>query len=533
MTTTAPHRTNGRGRPARLIGAIALGAAAALTLSSCAAGASSSESSDIVFTMPMTTTTSMDPVDSVSIDSLLPIRAAYEGLVNEVAGTYDVEPGLATEWSTDDNTTWSFTLREGVTFTDGTAFDSAAVKSNIERYLAYGGQVGGLLSGVTSVETPDDATVVITLDAPNVSFLTYLAKAVIASPTAIEENEVDGDLGHAWLTTNTAGTGPYKSGAAVTGQSQDMDRNEDYWGGWEDDQISTVRFIQTADEATLIQLLERGEVDRVMNIPFGRYLDQLESNPDLNVLRADGTTIDEIQMNTQHGPLANKLVRQAITKAFDYDAAIQSAYDGFATVPAGPVPQGFAAHDDSIPAYAQDIDGAKALLAQSGESVTNLTAWYMDGLAYEEASTLVLADSLAKIGITVDVQAKTWDQMAEAALTPETAPDFNFLWHGAITADPVEYLGSYFQSGYIGGYNWSFFDNAEFDTLLADATSAATVEERDAILATAQQLVVDEAPAVFVTIPEKIEVMSSRFENAVIHPIDYGWGVDFYSLRLK
>jgi peptide/nickel transport system substrate-binding protein len=202
-------------------------------------------------------------------------------------------------------------------------------------------------------------------------------------------------------------------------------------------------------------------------------------------------------------------------------------------VPAGAVPPGFAGFDKAIPRYKQDIQKAKQLLAESGEKNVTLTAYWdsADNLDYEGAEAAVLQSSLAQIGITVKVTGTTFAQMTKAAASPSTAPSFNFLWHGAITADPVEYLGSYFESKYIGGYNWSFFDNKAFDGYLASANSASTVAQRNSYLAQAQQVIVNQAPALFVAIPEKIEVISSKFKNFVIGPIDYGYDVDFYSLR--
>lgn len=523
-------------RTTRRILAAATGLTLAVTLAACTAkGATTAEgggAANIVFTMPLPETSSADPVDSTAIDNLRLIRSAYEGLVTQVTGGYDVQPALSTEWSTEDNKTWTFTLREGVKFTDGTAFDSAAVIANVERYQKLGGQVGGLLAGVTAT-APDANTVQFVLDTPNGGFLSYLPMVAIVSPKALTDNAGDDDA-HAWLVANTAGTGPYRSDGELTTSNRKLVRNDDYWGGWQDGQISTINFVPAADPATQIQQLQKGEVDRIMNIPLGPYLDQLEGNENLTVLREDGTQIDEIQMNTQAGPLKNKLLRQAISYAYDYEAGIEAAYDGYGIAPSGPLPAGFAGADADAQPLKQDLDKAKELLEQSGEKDVKLELWYATPAAsYEEPQSVVVKDSLAKIGIDVTVKELSFDAMAKGAADPETAPDLNFLWHGAITADPVEYLGSYFDSRYIGGYNWSFFDNAEFDGLLRTANAATSTEARDTELAKAQKIVVDEAPALFTAVPERIEVISSRFEGFKIHPIDYGYYINFYELRAK
>lgn len=520
-------------RSAFLAGALA----AAVVLAGCTTGgdAGSSADEEVVFTysgLP----TAWDPVsNSNGIGSLAVIRSVYEGLVDQVPGTYDVEAALAEDWTvSDDGLVYTFTLREGVEFTDGTAFDADAVVYNFDRIEALGGQVAGILSNVSDVEALDESTVTITLEQPQLQFLEALSFAVFASPTAAQENEVDGDWGSAWLAQNSAGTGPYLVGDKVEGQSLELERNEDYWGGWEEGQIDTVRFVTTPDATTVVQQLLRGEVDHVSGImyPMVDYLDQLEESDEVTVYRAEGTQIDEIQMNTQSGPLSNKLVRQAIQLAYDYEAALQAAYKGEGAVPSGGLPAGYPGFDDSLEPFEQDLERAKELLAESGEQIDKLTLYYYEPLAFEKAESLVLQDSLAELGIELEVIATTWDQMVEAQSSPETAPDFNNLWHGPITADPAEYLGSYFHSKYIGGYNWSFFDNAEFDALIDQAQYAADVETRDAALAEAQAILIDEAPAIFAAVPDRVEVVSSRFTGYEVHPVDYGGDVFFYDLRV-
>jgi peptide/nickel transport system substrate-binding protein len=528
-----------RTRRSRTVLAAATGLALAATLTACTAKGSStasgsgSGSKNIVFTEPLPDTSSADPVDSTAIDNLQLIRGAYEGLVGEVTGTYDVKPVLATKWTKSaDNKTWTFTLRQGVKFSDGTAFDSAAVLANVARYQKLGGQVGGLLVGAKAT-APDANTVTFTLDSANGGFLSYLALVVFVSPKALTDHAGSDDA-HSWLVLNTDGTVPYKSPAALTGTNRKLVRNDSYWGGWKDGQINTVQFVTAADAATQIQQVQRGEVDRVLNIPLGPYLKQFSSNKDLTVLRSPGTQIDEIQMNTQSGPLKNKLLRQAVTYAYDYSAGIEAAYDGFATAPSGPLPAGYSGADASATPYKQDLAKAKALLAQSGEKNVKLSLWWATPAAsYEQPQSAVVKDSLAKIGIDVTVKELSFDAMAKGAASPKSAPDLNFLWHGAITADPVEYLGSYFDSRYIGGYNWSFYNNPKFDAALKAASAAATTDERDKILAEAQQTVVADAPTLFTAVPERIEVISSRFTGFKIHPIDYGYAINFYELRAK
>ncbi|MGO3885900.1 MAG: ABC transporter substrate-binding protein, partial [Mycetocola sp.] len=386
----------------RAAGALALATALALTGCSTSAqtGAQSGDE-NVVFTFSGLPTAWDPVVNSNGLGSLSVIRNVYEGLVAQTPGTFDVEPALASEWTlSDDGLEYTFTLRDDVVFSDGTAFNADAVVYNVERAQALGGQVGGIISNIDQVTAVDDTTVTVTLAQPQVGFLEAFSFVVIASPTAAAENEQDGDWGTAWLSQNSAGTGPYVVSDVVDGQSVTLTRNDDYRLGWEDGQINEVRFVTAADSTTAIQQLARGDIDHTSGImtPLTNYLDQLEGSDAVTLYRAEGTQIDEIQLNTAVAPLNNTLVRQAIQYAYDYEAAAQAAYGGAASAPSGGLPATFPGFDDSLEPLEQDLDKAKELLAESGVTIDRpLTVYYYDALDFEKNESLVLQDSLAKL----------------------------------------------------------------------------------------------------------------------------------------
>jgi peptide/nickel transport system substrate-binding protein len=519
----------------RVLAALAVPVLGVAACGAAHAANNSSGGTSTVFTQPVAPEISADPVDSTTIDNMLVIRAAYDGLVNEVTGTYSVEPALATKWTESDNEIWTFTLRKGVKFADGTPFNTAAVVANFKRYKQLGGQVGGLFSDVASITTPEASTVVFTLSSPDTGFLNHLAWASIVSPTAFTTHVTNNDYGAAWLSANTDGTGPYQTAGPISSGQGVLVQNKHYWGGWQPNQVTKINLTPAPDASTQLELLQKGQIDTTINVPLAPYLKQLKANKSLTVEQAPSTHIDEVQFNTQSGPTKNLLVREAITDAYNYNAGIQAAYDGSGIIPRGALPPGFPGFDNSIQPYKQDLAKARQLLQQAGETNLTLSLWWdaADDPLYEKSESLVLQSSLAQIGVKVVITGSSFAQMSKAASSPATAPDMNFLWHGAITGDPVESLGDYFASQYIGGFNWSFFNSKTFDNLLTQASAAPTTADRNSDLAQAQQVVAQQEPALFTAIPNTIEAINSHFTGFVIHPLDYGQLINYYALRVK
>lgn len=152
------------------------------------------------------------------------------------SGSTDIEGGLlATEWTiSPDGRTYTFTLRDGVKFSDGTPFDSAAAKASFQRRIDMKAGPSYMLDEVTDMQTPDPRTFVVTLAKPVAPFLDYLASPygpLMTSPTAVAQHDSGGDRASAWLTSHTAGTGPYTLTEAVQASHYKMVANEHYWGG--------------------------------------------------------------------------------------------------------------------------------------------------------------------------------------------------------------------------------------------------------------------------------------------------------------
>ncbi len=165
---------------------------------------------------------------------LLIMTSAYQGLLRYAPESTKLEGLLATKWAVSpDGLTYTFTLRDGVKFSDGTPFDSAAAKASFQRRIDMAAGPYYMLADVKDMQTPDPLTFVVTLTKPVAPFLDYLASPygpLMTSPTAVAEHAADGDHAAAWLASHTAGTVPYELTEAVPASHYTLSASKYYWG---------------------------------------------------------------------------------------------------------------------------------------------------------------------------------------------------------------------------------------------------------------------------------------------------------------
>ncbi|WP_195376673.1 ABC transporter substrate-binding protein [Anaerotruncus rubiinfantis] len=484
-----------------------------------------------VFNEPST----IDPASGSTGEILKVVRSCYEPLAKEKLGTVEIEPGLTESWETsDDQKTWTFHLREGVKFHDGTDFTADDVKATIERVKTVGLGGASLVSDIDTVEAVDPMTVKITLNTPNVYFLYRLAKVPIVSADAIAAHEKDGDQASEWLARNTAGTGPFQLSESdwVSGEYLQMKRFPDYWGGFAENKFDFARLIFTNDATVQMQMLERGEIDK-HGAQIIDAVDRLEANPNLEVLTGPGLETHIITLNCQKYPLDNRDFRTALSYALDYTAIQRDIFGGYSETPRGFLPRSFEGFNEAIPEQEYNMDKVKEYLEKSGvdpASVT-LSIHLNKGRDPAKSTALLLQDSLRQLGIKLEILDVQWAALAEEFTSAETAPHMSILEMGAFTGDPIYFLETCFHSKNIGApYNWSFYKNEEFDKLLDEAKTISDADKRTELMAKAQQILVDDAPAIYYACPSKLEVISKRVGDYVLHPLDYYNFINFYAV---
>lgn len=429
-------------------------------------------------------------------------KHVYDTLYRHIGNPPELVPWLATGHEVnDDATEWTFTLDERATFSDGSPLTSDAVVYSTQRLLDVNQGVAWMFSDVMErdgVTAPDPQTVVFTLTKPYAPFLHAIAWLFILNPAVVQENEVDGDLGRGWLSSNAAGSGPFTISRWEPGNLYQFDANPDYWRGWESDHVESYIHQVSAESSTKRLALQSGEIQFADWLsPQDRNL--LSETPGIAVPKETSITTYTLKMNSKVGPTSDVNVRRALSYAFDYEAMIQ-VMSGFATRLAGPLPETiFSAIKD--PVYQTDIEKAKEELAKSEEWADgfDIEYVYVAGLEEERQTGQILLDQLRNLNINLTITPMEWANAVALFEDPEMSPAIFPIYSGSDFPDPDNYLWQSFHSSMAGTWTGAnHYENPELDTLLEEARSTVDEAKRTELYTQAQEILIEEAVELYV-----------------------------------
>ncbi|MEM4694147.1 MAG: ABC transporter substrate-binding protein [Nitrososphaerota archaeon] len=448
--------------------------------------------------------TTADPSTEFS-NSILWLCLVYEPLLWYDPLENKFIPALAERWeSSKDGTVWTFYLRKGVVFHDGTPFTAEAVKKSIERTIELGQGAAFIWDPVEKIEIVDDYTVTFILKYPAAldSIAASSYGAWIFSPRTPNTPE--------WFNQgNDAGSGPYKLVKWDPENEVILERFEDWWG-WKlpsyemaspkAPDIFIVKIVK--DAVTQERLVVAGEIDIAEYIPL-EDVDRLKADPNLKVVIKPSFQNLLMLINTKKPPLDNVLVRRAIAHAIPYEDIVKIARSGLAKVASGPVPTGMPGHFEDF-RYRYDLEEARRLLAEAGYPTgldKTLVLVYTAGDVYEQRTSELIAASLSKIGIKVDIRPMSWEEQWALAQSgwenPEMAQDlFIFYWWPTYIT-PFDFLYNMFHSG-SKAFNLCYYENPEFERLIEEAVSLEGVDKSKALelYYKAQKILYEDVPAV-------------------------------------
>ena len=468
--------------------------------SSDTSGSPAATTSDILRVASLYGVTTWDPSASYSTEVMY-MANCYEPLVyaNPAGSADPFSPGLALSWTAaPDGLSWTFKLREGVKFHDGTPFNADAVKYSIDRTMKLNLGAAYLLSQVKDVNVVDDYTVkfVLSSPAPIDRIMSGDYAVWMFSPKSQGKDQAWWDKG------NEAGTGPYMLTKYTADQEIDFKANPDWWGGWKDNQFKQIVVQLVGDAGTQRQLLESGAVDTI-NLVARDQVDALKANPDLTVYTGASLNSYLMFFNTQRKPLDNEKVRVALSYAVPYADLITVGAGGFGTQSRGPVPIDLWPNTDgTVRQYTTDYEKAKQLLADAGYPGGGFTLQltYTSENSNEANFTPLIKEAFAKVGVTVNIKAllNTADA-AKARGNPANRQDLAIqLWWPSYP-DGIDNLKPMFGSETEVGYNWSYWYNPEFDKLIAEGFKLSATDPTAALVPydKAQNMLVDQAVAAF------------------------------------
>ena len=457
----------------------------------------------------------------------------YETLVfyNAPGSDEILSPKLAVSWeASEDSLTWTFNLRDGVTFHDGAALNAEAVKKALDRTIAIGEGSAWIFGPIESIEVVDNLVVQFNLSYPAPLDLILSAgyAAWIMSPSAAEQD-------NAWFNDgNAAGTGPYMITSNEPGQRMILEAYPDYWGGWEDGQFDTVVMDIIEDPTVLEQMIRSGDADFTYSLPFDNY-GPLADASGLNVVVTPSFQNLLILLNNVKEPANDKLVRQALSYAFPYDDVVSSLYAGLGTQARGPIPANMWGHSTELHQYSYDLDKARELLSEAGYPDGGFSVVYShvaSDLDEQQVGELWRA-SLAEIGIDLEIRGLAWQAQWDLAINdPATAQDaFGFYWWPDYIT-PNSWLFGMFHSEDEPFFNLGYYANAEFDNLIDTAASVSGYDRASAedMYIQAQQLLLDDAAAIFVVDLPDIHVIRDDVSGYANNPA-YPHVIFYYDLR--
>lgn len=471
----------------------------------------------------------LDPAKGLGTHTLRTIDNMFNSLVETYGDQAEPQPSLATEWSVNEaGTEWTFKLREGVLFHDGTPFDAEAVKLSIDRSLFpdhpyYFGPYPFppfFLGSVQEIQVVDPMTVKFVLKAPTPTFLGNLVwtTSSIVSPTAIKQYGAD-------IENHPVGTGPFKFVTWEKGSRLVMEKNAEYWGGAPD--ADSLIFKPVPEEAARLTQLQNGELNVAVALS-PEFIPEVEADENLTLLSNKGIHTWYVVLNLHVKPLDDIRVRQALNYAIDREAIVNDILQGAADVSSAFSYPGTWSYEPAADIYTYDPDKAKALLKEAGQEggfkLLYLVPESGSGMIAPKSIGTVMQAYLAEIGVEVEIQTMEWVSYLNEFLTTgqdrtgsgkEPLAMIQMSWMSTI-ADPGLYINYYLTT--TGPYNTGYYSNPQMDELLTNALAVVDQEQRRQLYSQAQILAAQEAPWIFMFHAHHTVATRSNLSGLVLNP---------------
>lgn len=456
----------------------------------------------------------LDPARTTSGESAKVIDNLFDTLVEFKPGTTEILPGLAEDWDVSpDGLVWTFHLRRGVEFHDGTPVDAEAVKFNFERqidpnhpyhtddmeyfeYLSYDWVL-------EKVEAVDAHTVRFTLTEPHAPFLTNLAvfASAIASPTAImAKGEAFG--------REPVGSGPFKFVSWVKDSEIVLEANKDH--PWAAPRVDRLVFKVIPDNAVRLAELEAGSI-HIMDGVDPNDLGRVQANANLVLYELPGLNINYMAFPVLHGPWQKQEVRQAANYAINRDELVKHLYKGAAVAAKGPLPPSILDHPQ-LTGYEYNPEKARQLLAQAGYAGGFTTALfaYPNPRAYNPVGGARLAEAiqpyLEAVGIKVgEIRTMDWTSYLQETKKGTLEIPYFLGWMGD-NGDPDNFLYPLLFST----NTRNKYGNPDADALMLEGQREADPARRAEIYRQAQRILVEDAPWVFIS--HGVDLVAARKE---------------------
>jgi peptide/nickel transport system substrate-binding protein len=441
---------------------------------------------------------------------------------------------LATGYEkSEDGLTWTFDIRRGVTFHDGTPLNAEAVKFSIDRTIEMGMGAAFLWDPVERINVSDEYTVEFKLkySAPLDLIAAAGYAAFIMSPTAVKNHPAD------WFSQgNVAGTGPYTVKSFKMGEEVLFQPFDEYWGGWDGNHAKSAYIKKVSENASRRQLVEKGEASFIYAVTPEDHA-ALRANPNLTVTQSKSFQNLILFFNNRKPPLNNLTVRQALSYAFPYDDIVRYVAGGEATQSRGVIPEGLWGHGDDVLQYRYDLDKARSLLAEAGYAAgsLNLLATYMSGDEGERRSLELYKSELDKLGVSLEIRAMPWDNQWELAKgDPAAAQDILVMYWWPDFASPYSWLFSLYHSEDEPLFNLGYYADPRYDELVDEGNIVSGIDRGagERMFIDAQKILMNDAATIPMYDIQYVRIYSSKLKGYKDNPA-YPNVVFFYNTWLE
>jgi peptide/nickel transport system substrate-binding protein len=472
-----------------------------------------------------------DPSDTIS-EEIVVMNNLYEQLMRYNPEKDSFDYLLATDYTvSDDGLVWTFNLRHDVYFHCGEKFDANAVKYAVDRTVSRGQGASYIWEPLKEVRVVDEDTVEFELKYPAAFDMIVSAgyTAHIFCPKHAEEG------GHDWFNQgNACGTGPYKLKSWERGNEVVMEKFDDYWRGWKDNQYDMAIIKLVSETSTRRQMIESNTAQIITNMPF-EDVDALKDINGIEVINAPSFQNLAAYFNTDKEPLNNKLVRQALSYAVPYQQIVEHVMSGYASQSKGPIPQNLWGHDDSLFQYNLDLEKAKSLLEKAGYKPGDikLLLTYKSGDENQRKTAELMKAEMQKIGVELEIRGMPWDAQWEMSKSPDpkNRQDIYMMYWWPDYADPYTWMNALYHTEDVIVFNLGYWENSDYDKLVEDANAIAGVDRNKAVekYSEAQKILIDEAPAIFLYDQSFAWIKRAEIKGFYSNPV-YTNVVFFYDL---
>ncbi len=440
-------------------------------------------------------------------------------------------PGLATSWRAVDETTWEFTLRQGVKFHDGSEFDAEDVVATLTRVPGIPNSpssFGLYVRGIAKWDIVDPQTIRLKTVKVNPTLPLDLSTINIISRRNVASTTGDFNLGRA-----VNGTGPFRFVEYISGEKLVLARNDGYWGRKPD--WARVTFVMIASPAARVTALTANEVQLIEQVPSPDQ-SKLKTDPNVTLAQTVGSrliylavdsfrdqspyTTDKAGAVLPNNPLRDPRVRRALSKAINRQALAERVMGGFAAPAGGLLAEGFFGASPKLKAEAFDPEGARRLLTEAGyPNGFGITIHGPnDRYVNDEKVLQTIGPMFSRVGVDTRVVTQGWSSFINQASAPTFAYSLMLVGWASETGDassPLRALvASVNREAGFGDSNRGRYSNDKVDALLNQALSAVDAAKREALLQEASELAIADQAVIPLYFPVNVWAMRKGYSYA-------------------